>query len=243
MKTVFPTILLCLALAGAASGQDKSYFPQMTKVLVDTSFHAVFGYEKGVKVLNISCQTLDPKDPFYCDSEAVVSGMIVAKYKAPGIKDSLTILFDTGMSDDPEFSIYGKDQKLVGHVSCVEMYINASGLVYTAGHANNMFNRRRKFQIQKDTLLEIKQPYYYVGIKGPIQKDVTLYKNKTGPETVAQLPKGYEVEVLLAESSNKDYEADLLFLVRTDFGLVGWLRLENEDMFGGVLTELFFMGD
>lgn len=243
MKTILSTTLFCLALAGAASGQDKSYFPQMTKVLVDTSFHAVFGYEKGVKVLNISCQTLDPKDPFYCDSEAVVSGMIVAKYKAPGIKDSLTILFDTGMSDDPEFSIYGKDQKLVGHVSCVEMYINASGLVYTAGHANNMFNRRRKFQIQKDTLLEIKQPYYYVGIKGPIQKDVTLYKNKTGPETVAQLPKGYEVEVLLAESSNKDYEADLLFLVRTDFGLVGWLRLENEDMFGGVLTELFFMGD
>jgi hypothetical protein len=57
------------------------------------------------------------------------------------------------------------------------------------------------------------------------------------------LPKGYEVEVLLAEPLTKDYETDLLFLVRTDFGLVGWLRLENEDMFGGVLTELFFMGD
>ena len=215
----------------------------MSKVTVESSFHAIFGYEKGVNVLKRSCLSLDPKDPFYCDSEAVTSGVIVAMYKAPGIQDSLTILFDGGMSDDPEFSIYRKDQKLLGHVSCVEMYINASGLVYTAGHANNMFNRRRKFQIQKDTLMEIKQPYYYVGIKGPVQKDITLYRGKTGTETVAQLPKGYEVEVLLAEPLAKDYETDYLFLVRTDFGLVGWLRLTNEDMFGGVLTELFFNGD
>lgn len=215
----------------------------MTKVLIDTSFHAVFGYEKDVQVLNRSCLTLDPKDPFYCDGEAPVAGFVVAKYKAPGIKDSLTILFDGGMSDDPEFSIYGKGQKLIGHVSCVEMYINASGLVYTAGHANNMFNRRRKFQIQKDTLIEIKQPYYYVGIKGQVEKDITLYKDKKGPDIVAQLPKGYEIEVLLAEATTKDYEADYLFLVRTDFGLAGWLRLTNEDMYGGILKELFFRGD
>lgn len=243
LKIIFPTALFCLALAISASGQNKSYFPQMTKILVDSSFHAVFGYEKGMQVINRSCRSLDPKDPFYCDSEAVVTGVLVAKYKAPGIKDSLSILFDGGMSDDPEFSILGKGQKLIGHVSCVEMYINASGVIYTAGHANNMFNRRRKFQIQKDTLVEVKQPYYYVGLKGQILKDITLYRDKTGPDVVAQLPKGYEIEVLLSEAPTKDYEIDNLFLVRTDFGLVGWLRLSNEDTFGGVLKELYFRGD
>ena len=215
----------------------------MTRVQVDTSLNAWFGYEKGTKVINRSLQTLDPRDPYYRDSEAVVLGVLVAQYKAPGMKDSLTVVFESGMSDDPEFSIFGKGQKLIGHVSCLDMYINASGVIYTAGHANNMFNRRRKFQIQKDTLLEVKQPYYYVGLKGQLQKDITLYRDKTGPDVVAQLPKGYEVEVLLAESTTKDYEIDNLFLVRTDFGLVGWLRLSNEDTFGGVLKELYFRGD
>ena len=215
----------------------------MTRVQVDTSLNAWFGYEKGTKVINRSLQTLDPRDPYYRDSEAVVLGVLVAQYKAPGMKDSLTVVFESGMSDDPEFSIFGKGQKLIGHVSCLDMYINASGEIYTAGHANNMFNRRRKFQIQKDTLLEVKQPYYYVGLKGQLQKDITLYRDKTGPDVVAQLPKGYEVEVLLAESTTKDYEIDNLFLVRTDFGLVGWLRLSNEDTFGGVLKELYFRGD
>ena len=215
----------------------------MTRVQVDTSLNAWFGYEKGTKVINRSLQTLDPRDPYYRDSEAVVLGELVAQYNAPGMKDSLTVVFESGMSDDPEFSIFGKGQKLIGHVSCLDMYINASGVIYTAGHANNMFNRRRKFQIQKDTLLEVKQPYYYVGLKGQLQKDITLYRDKTGPDVVAQLPKGYEVEVLLAESTTKDYEIDNLFLVRTDFGLVGWLRLSNEDTFGGVLKELYFRGD
>lgn len=242
-KTLLPTIIFCLSLAGAAHGQQKSYFPQMTRVQVDTSLNAWFGYEKGTKVINRSLQTLDPRDPYYRDSEAVVLGVLVAQYKAPGMKDSLTVVFESGMSDDPEFSIFGKGQKLIGHVSCLDMYINASGVIYTAGHANNMFNRRRKFQIQKDTLLEVKQPYYYVGLKGQLQKDITLYRDKTGPDVVAQLPKGYEVEVLLAESTTKDYEIDNLFLVRTDFGLVGWLRLSNEDTFGGVLKELYFRGD
>lgn len=106
-----------------------------------------------------------------------------------------------------------------------------------------MYNRRRKFQLQNDTILEIKQPYNYVGLKGKTEKSITLYKDKTGPDIVAQLPKAYEIEVLLAESPTKDFESDQLFLVRTDFGLVGWLRLSTEDVYEPVLKGLFYAGD
>jgi hypothetical protein len=127
--------------------------------------------------------------------------------------------------------------------SCTEFYINSFGTIYTTGHVNNMYNRKRKFQIQKDTVIEIKQPYSYVGLKGKILKNIVLYHDKIGNEMVAQLPKGYEIEILLTEAKTKDYESDYNFLVKTDFGLVGWLRLTNEDLFGGILKELYYAGD
>ncbi len=106
-----------------------------------------------------------------------------------------------------------------------------------------MYNRKRKFQIQNETINEIKQPYNYVGLKGKTLKDIVLYSEKDGNEVAAKLQAGYEIEILLAESSTKDYEIDHLFLVKTDFGLVGWLRLADEDTYGAILKELYFAGD
>jgi hypothetical protein len=47
----------------------------------------------------------------------------------------------------------------------------------------------------------------------------------------------------LADATTKDFGMDYNFLVKTDFGLVGWLRLTNDDIYGTVLKELYYAGD
>ncbi len=156
----------------------------------------------------------------------------------------MIILFDGGMSDDPEYTVLSNKQKVLGRFPALEFYINSIGTIYTAGHVNNMYNRKRKFQIQKDTIVEVKQPFSYVGLKGKTLKEIILYKEKEGSDIyVAKLPKDYEIEILLTESNTTNYQIDLYYLVKTDFGLVGWLRLTNEDVFGRVLKELYYKGD
>jgi hypothetical protein len=239
-------ILLSIILLSTfltAHGQAKTYFRNLTSVCIDTSLKVFFGYDKKTtRLINKPCYSLDKKDPRHCYEDSVLAEWtIVAKYKFEKPADSVYIIYSAGLSDDPSFGIYTKDDKVIGRFTCLEFYINASGTIYTAGHTNNMYNRRRKFQIQEDTAVEIKQPYNYVGLKGKALKELTLYKDKTGNDIVAQLPKGYEIEILLADASTKDFEMDVNFLVKTDFGLVGWLRLEG--FADPVIEGLYYAGD
>ncbi len=226
-------------------GQSKNYFPNLTRTAIDTSFGIFFNYDKDfTRFINKPCHELDKKDPHFCDRDSVpVESTVVAKFKNSIVKDSITIVYSEGFSADPGFIVTNKKGKTIGSFSCLEFYINGLGTIYTSGHVNNMYDRRRKFQLKSDTILEIVQPYNYVGVKGKTLKAITLYKDKVGTDVIAQLPKDYEIEILLGDGKTEDYAADSYFLVKTDFGLVGWLRLTNEDQFGAVLKELFFAGD
>lgn len=227
-----------------AHGQAKSYFPNLARVSIDTSYKAYFNYDKkNSRLINKTCHSLNKKDPFYCSDSVYADWTIVSKFKNEKLKDSVDIIFSSGMSDDPSFSVYTKSGKQMGSFASTEFYINSSGTIYVSGHVNSMYNRRRKFQIQNDTILEIIQPYYYVGMKGKTLKEITLFKDKVGSEIVAQLPKDYEIEILLADAMTKDFDVDYLFLVKTEFGLVGWLRLTNDDLYGTILKDLFYAGD
>ncbi len=54
---------------------------------------------------------------------------------------------------------------------------------------------------------------------------------------------GSEVEILLTDSSENDKRADK-FLVKTSIGIIGWLRLKNEeDFYGNILKDLYFAGE
>jgi hypothetical protein len=225
------------------SGQNKSLFPYMTKVSVDKAYNVIFGYEKkSTRLINKPCYLLSKRDPLHCDKDSVITEwVLVAKFKMDIIKDSVNIIYSPGMSDDPGFVISTKTDKIIGRFSCKEFYVNNLGTIYTAGHVNNMYDRRRKYQIQADTVTEVNQPYNFVGLKGKTLKDVTLYKDKTGDKIVAQIPKGYEIEILLAESSTKDFEVEYNFLAKTEFGLVGWLRLDGFS--DRVIEGLYYAGD
>jgi len=244
MKRLVLSIATVLLSFPNISGQTKAYFPGLTRISIDTTYNVYFGYDKTTsRFTNTPCHLLNKKDPLYCEfpDSMLETWSLVAKYKSKAFKDSLNIVYSQGMSADPGFVVATKGGRILDTFSCLEFYINSSGTIYTSGHVNSMYNRRRKFQIQVDTILEVQQPYYYVGMKGKSLKDITLFKDRVGNDIVAQVPKDNEIEILLAYGTKKDFEADNLFLVKTDFGIVGWLRLEGyEDQ---VLEDLYYKGD
>ena len=245
MKTLKLLLIILTITSRISFGQTKNYFPNLTKVSIDTTYNVYFAYDKKYTTfLNKPCYTLDRKDPLFCVKDSVLTEWtVVATFKNETVKDSLTIIYSEGLSADPGYVIANKAGDIIGRFSCLEFYINGLGTIYTSGHVNNMYDRRRKYQIKKDTILEIVQPYNYVGLKGRILKAITLYKEKVGNTIIAQLPKDYEIEILLTDASTEDFDMDKYFLVKTEFGLVGWLRLEDGDNYGTILKELYYAGD
>jgi hypothetical protein len=240
MRIIF-TIIFSLTIFGSY-GQVPSYFPNLNKVFFYSHKKFIFGYDsKTIKFLNTKCSDLPQSDYWYCPSDDYQGTIKLARIYNDKIKDTLDVLFDAGPSDDPEFYISKKDGKIIGRISALEFYIAENNIIYSAGHTNNMFNKRQKFQLLQDTLLEIKQPYYYVGLKSKTVSTLTLYKSKTGNEVLATLPKDYQVEILVCEQNTDNSET--LFLVKTEFGLVGWLRLKDKYTYDTPIEGLLFMGD
>ncbi|MBK9673469.1 MAG: hypothetical protein IPO70_14845 [Bacteroidetes bacterium] len=237
------TILFCVYNLTAKSQIDIS-FPNLKKISVDTSFvKVIFGYDsKTTRLIRKKCFELPKTDQWHCDNEDAGEIIeIVGKYANDKISDSIQIVYDPGLSVDPEFIITKTNGKIMGRVAALEFYINNNGVIYSAGHINNMFNKRRKFQLYIDTLIEIQQPFYYVGLKTKTASPLTLYHSKSGNEIIAQLPKDYEIEVLLCDTEKN--KSQKFYLVKTDFGLVGWLRLTDDSTFETPAKGLFYKGD
>jgi hypothetical protein len=245
MKFILP-LLVCLFLSTfQAFGQANNYFPQLTKIKIDGGMNpVVFGYHKSeAKLIRKKGHQLPKNDPWYCPDLDAPCFEKLAAFKNPQFKDSLYVLFSHGPSEDPNFIIATKTGKIVGNVNGLGLYLTSNNTFYVNGHTNNLFDKRRKFQIKSDTISEVTQPFYYVGLQSVTLKDIVLYKDKTSTEVVASLPKGYKVEVLLAEFGRPDFETEEYFLVRSEFGLVGWLRLNRDEPWDSVIKGLFFAGD
>jgi hypothetical protein len=227
-----------------SQGQNTMTFQGLTKISIDSLYDSYFYYDiKSSRLINKSCRLLDNKDRFYCSDSIPIDGYLVAKYKCSNLTDSIYILFDGGLSDDPEFSFYNEAGKLLKGISANSLFLNSFGTAYLTGHSNCMYDRKRKFQISNDTIIETHQPFYYVGIKGKVKKEITLFANRTGDEIVVKIPKNYDIEILLAESTTKDYDIDKLFLVKTQFGLIGWLRIDEVGLYEEIIDGLFYDGD
>ncbi|MGY5353607.1 hypothetical protein [Wenyingzhuangia sp. IMCC45467] len=146
--------------------------------------------------------------------------------------EELYILFDYGLSADPNFSIVkktGDSIKYIGSINGLILYIPGNGYLYAEGHTNNYFNQRKKYQFKNEKLTEIKQPFYYVGIKTKTKGLMKIYAEKNQTNIIANLPKDSEIEILL---NDNEY-----FLIKTSFGLTGWWKYENS------INEIFFKGD
>lgn len=150
--------------------------------------------------------------------------------------EKLFILFDYGMSADPNFSLIKKVKdsiKRIGSISGLTLYIPGNGYLYAEGHTNNYFNKRKKYQLINEKLIEIKQPFYYVGIKTKTKGLMSIYDEKNKKNIVAKLPKNSEIEILLNDNN--------YYLIKTSFGLIGWWKYDGNSI--NIIKEIYFNGD
>lgn len=251
LKTLSLLFLLSLA-AQIAMGQAKEAFSQLKWVNIgqDVTYpDGKFGYDPAVfTFIGKELQKL-PKTDICYEAENNEEYTLIGRYKTAAIKESVNVLFSPGPSVDPQFRISDANNKVLWEQVADEMCINANGVIYTAGNTDKMFNEQRKYQLSGNKVVEAKQPFCYVGVKGELLKPVTLFSQKKGGTVVANLPVGYEIEVLLAEEDyNKGEFGDGLpmnYLARSAFGLVGWLRLTSDDMHFSdpVVRGLGYIGD
>ncbi len=205
-------------LSAQEKGDTEKAFSKLTWVdadQVNNENYARFGYEKGFELKNEVISSNSNYHNIIRNDDITFIGVF----------KNMKFFFSPGPSYDPTFYVLNSTNKKVLEFMGEEMCVKSSGIIYVTGNMNQVFNVHKKYKIQGETIKEVKQPYMYVGIKDKLKKPIKLYnkQNKSGA-LVARLPKGYEVEILLA-SGTKNY------LVKTAFGLVGWLTIEQEDTY------------
>ncbi|MCC7223060.1 MAG: hypothetical protein IT273_04990 [Chitinophagales bacterium] len=144
------------------------------------------------------------------------------------------IAYDPGPSDDPSYLVLDaanrKAIKVVASLWALNLVVASNGLLYTSGHTNTMYDKHCKYELERDTIVEVKQPFYYIGLASELYKPFTLYADREMTQPIAQLPKGSKVTVVLAEEypnpDMPDYPLER-FLFATPFGLTGWTRIES----------------
>ena len=195
------------------------------------------------EVFNKYVSELPDNDPFYYSEEGPsMMNVKVLKTKISPSGPDYYLIFSPGPSADPSFVFYkeGEYEKAAFYVMGLNVYIPGNGNVYVEGHTNNTFNQRRKFTLANGEFVEAEQPFYYVGLKTRTLKPVELYKSKNLSKVIANLPADYSIEVLINDPENSS-----MFLVKTDFGLTGWIEIPGEYMFGGneLIEGIFYAGD
>jgi hypothetical protein len=144
--------------------------------------------------------------------------------------------FDEGPSVDPEIVLtrVGAAEP-AGYASGLTFYLPGNGAIYAAGHTNNMFDARTKMVVRDGKLVEVPQPSYWVGLESKALKDLTLTSAKGKGEVIARISKGGTITVLLNEGE--------WYLLKTPFGLVGWVHIPGGSQEADTIEGLFFAGD
>ena len=231
----FSQLYLCIC------GQTSNPFSYLTEIIngEDPSVHLYIDNSNS-EIFNKKLKDLGRDHPLYtsdgCDSEMV----LLAITKVNNSSKRYAIVY--GYCPEPEFYFYDPNDisKLYGLVGGLNMYIPGNGNLYVTGHANTNFDAKRKYIFRENNIQELKQAAYYVGLKTKTINPITLYHTKELKNVVARLPKDYNVEVILAETTHKFED---FYLIKTDFGLLGWAKIRVGQHKGVDIKGLFWSGD
>ncbi len=246
MRTIFILFiaLISSAISMAQGEQNISTFANLQTLNITDGI--IVHYPKsGVVVVNKSCVDLSKNDPFYTKAEEDYEGVILVLQMKIGENNpkAISVLFSNGPSDDPNFIFINSDGEQIESIGGTELFLPGNSYVYTTGHANTSFNKRSKYYYDGKSFVEVKQPFYYVGLKTVTTKAITLYTDKSQKEIVGNVPINTEVEVLLAEYI-QNFGGMEYFLVKTPFGLVGWIGFATYNLSEGTpLKGIYFAGD
>lgn len=191
-------------------------------------------------VYNKKRSDLDKNDPmFYNEGGPGEEEIKAIQTKISDSGDDYYIVFTWGPSADPAFHFYkdGQFDQPAFRIAATKLYVTGTGAIYSSGHTNNMFDMRKKYKVANNNLVEVKQPYYHVGLKTKTLKPISLYSTEKLENVVAKLPANYNIEVLVQNPENR------LFLITTDFGLTGWVKVESGMRGNASIDKLYYAGD
>ena len=166
------------------------------------------------------------------------SAIMIGKYNLED-KSFLNLYYSEGQSDDPQLIIEYHKKIILTEIGDKFHFTGKS--LYVEGFSNSLFNKKRKLVFANDKFKEVKQPLYFVGIKGKLKREIKVYETKSLTSIVAILPKENPIEIVMAEFKEDDFAE--YFLVKTKFGLIGWIKIETADQSGGLIDGLYFHGD
>lgn len=234
-------IVVLIQISFLSYGQSNGPFPYLTKItnIEDTTVH-LYVNENQAEIVNKKLKDLDKNHPLFtpddCESEMIL--LAVTSVDNSGKKYAIVY----GYCPEPEFHFYGAESisKFYGSIGGLNLYIPGNSNLYVSGHVNSNFDLKRKLKFEENNITEVKQPQYYVGLKTVTLKPITLYQSKDFKNTVATLPKNYKIEVLLAETS---YEHEDFYLIKTEFGLIGWAKIKSGQYQAIDIKGIFWNGD
>lgn len=237
-KILLSVVILIVSILPLSAG--RSSFSYLKTMKVQNYSNIVFHYEKSiiVKNYNKSYSEVFGKVDSPVEDNTVVAEIKINSYD----ENSYLLLYSPGPSADPTFMITEKKDpsKVYCSFMATEIYIPGNGNIYTEGHTNSFFNIKRKYKFNERKTYEIKQQYYYCGMKTVTLKPVKLYKSSEMKTISAYLPVNYNVTVILMHGDDVDKAGDVRFLLSTDFGLTGWVSLS----FGPqILKGIYYAGD
>lgn len=177
----------------------------------------------------------DAKD--YMEGGIYLSRPIRTQLLGPG-KGFFTVDCDSGGSEDPSCAFLKEDNgkfKEVARIPGLRFVLPGNGNIYADGHNNTMFNVRRKFVWHEGAFIEIKQPFLYVGLDTTTRKAIDIYSAQDHKQVVASLPKGAALSVVLNQGEQ--------YLVKTPFGLLGWIQIKEGMQDQSPVVGIFNAGD
>jgi hypothetical protein len=224
--------------------QNSTESDSMATVEIGNESGIYFTYPlNSVKLIMQPCDSLNSQDDWFCPEPIYSRNWRVGEWKVSEFQASFTIYFSPGPSVDPEFIFIDKNGRKIGSIPALKLRIYSDLKIYSSGHTNNMFDKKRMFTVQKDTILEIKQAFYEVGIKGTLLRDIKLFTDESFGQLQQTVYKGEEVEIMFALPAGEDEPYERKYLIRTELGILGYILIENEDTYGALMKDFYYAGD
>jgi len=168
--------------------------------------------------------------------EGMVDKVIMQTRLDASSNDIYEISFFEGEAGDATFSINNLESGTnVARILATTLIVPGNGYVYSLGHVFSHFDVHSKYKLESGSLVEVRQPFYYVGMVTETLADIDIFSAQDGGEIVAHLPKGSKIEVLVG---NKGY-----YLIKTTFGLVGWYKYNIENPYQSSIRGFYLYGE
>ena len=195
-------------------------------------------------VINTRISQLDTTHPLYQKEDFLDDLVLVRTRLSSSDLREFLVVFSEGPSEDPNFYFIDLQapNQIWGQLDGTALAMPGNGAFYIAGRHNRAFTERRKYLFSPAGFREVRQPFGYVGLSTQTRKTIDIFLEPTQKTPIAQLPENSRIEVLISDEQNA-IDGHLLLLVRTQFGLVGWVQVPWTTFVSGSIEGIHFIGD